>query len=56
MRLKNWDPLTPDKDFLPQWLWEQIERLAKTQPFGNGRVMLGFGFDVGAAAFDHPRR
>ena len=46
MRLKKWDPFTPDFDFLPQWLWDQLEQLAKSQPFGNGRVMLGFGYDL----------
>jgi cytosine/adenosine deaminase-related metal-dependent hydrolase len=52
MRLKNWDPYTPDTDFLPTWLWQQLEHLAKTQPFGQGRVMLGFGFDMWALPKD----
>ncbi|KIW10377.1 hypothetical protein PV08_11339 [Exophiala spinifera] len=46
MRLKQWEPMAPDTDFLPGWLYSQIERLAKAQPFGNGRVMLGFGYDL----------
>ncbi|KIX00223.1 uncharacterized protein Z518_10362 [Rhinocladiella mackenziei CBS 650.93] len=52
MRLKQWEPLTPDMDFLPGWLLSQLERLAKTQPFGKGRVMLGFGYDLWALPKD----
>jgi cytosine/adenosine deaminase-related metal-dependent hydrolase len=51
-RIKKWDPLTPESDFLPSWLWQQLESLAKGQPFGNGRVSLGFGFDLWALPRD----
>ncbi|KAH8816440.1 putative metal-dependent hydrolase [Xylogone sp. PMI_703] len=44
-RLQKWDPFTPG-EFLPPWLYAQIEKLAKAQPFGNGRIQLGFGFDL----------
>lgn len=47
-RLQKWDPFTPELDLLPPWLWEQLESLAKSQPFGRGRVMLGFGYDLWA--------
>jgi len=49
MRLQKWDPFTADPDFLPPWLWDQLESLAKSQPFGHGRVMLGFGYDLWGA-------
>ena len=46
-RLKNWDQkeMVPDLDFLPQWFMKQFEQLADCQPYGNGRVTIGLGFD-----------
>lgn len=32
-------------NFLPEWLWKQLRELSLCQPFGNGRVQLGFAFD-----------
>jgi hypothetical protein len=33
-------------NLLPPWLWEQLETLSQQQPFGSGRVRLGFAFDL----------
>lgn len=44
-RLSAWDPLTWDDDLLPPWIFEQIERLMKAPPLGEGRIKLAFGFD-----------
>ncbi|KAF4992233.1 hypothetical protein FDECE_13785 [Fusarium decemcellulare] len=46
VRYKSWNPLIPYPDIIPTWFSEQMENLAKSQPFGNGRVSLGFGFDL----------
>ncbi|KAF4997654.1 hypothetical protein FGRMN_3686 [Fusarium graminum] len=46
VRYKSWHPLIPYPDILPTWAFEQLEDLAKTQPFGDGRIQLGFGFDM----------
>jgi hypothetical protein len=34
-----------ETDLLPSWLWEQLVQLSQLQPFGAGRVQLGFAFD-----------
>ncbi|KAJ4007629.1 hypothetical protein NW752_010295 [Fusarium irregulare] len=46
VRYKSWYPLVPYPDILPTWAFEQLESLANSQPFGDGRVSLGFGFDM----------
>lgn len=46
VRYKSWYPLVPYPDILPTWAFEQLEFLANSQPFGDGRVSLGFGFDM----------
>lgn len=46
LRIKSWtDSIEPEADLLPPWFYEQLEHLAKDQPFGEGRVHLGLGFD-----------
>lgn len=45
-RLKNWtSTFEHHKDTLPEWWSTHLKKLAKEQPFGNGRVHLGLGFD-----------
>ncbi|KAL9620213.1 MAG: hypothetical protein Q9160_005222 [Pyrenula sp. 1 TL-2023] len=44
-RLKAWEPLAWDEDLLPSWIFEQIERLMKAPPLGEGRIKFAFGFD-----------
>ena len=34
-----------DSEYMPKWLFTQLSDLAKAQPFGDGRVRLGFAFD-----------
>ncbi len=34
-----------DPDLIPEWSLKELQRLASAQPFGNGRIMLGLGFD-----------
>lgn len=34
-----------DPEYIPKWLFTQLSDLAKAQPFGDGRVRLGFAFD-----------
>ncbi|KAK2794323.1 hypothetical protein FQN52_008681 [Onygenales sp. PD_12] len=47
MRVKSWSPsLTIDPELLPPWELELFDSLAKTAPFGSGRVQLGFAFDL----------
>lgn len=45
-RLKNWSStFEHHKDTLPEWWHIHLRKLAKEQPFGNGRVYLVLGFD-----------
>ncbi|KAJ5356377.1 hypothetical protein N7517_010986 [Penicillium concentricum] len=47
-RIKNWASDTSiefDEDLLPEWWLSTLELLAKSAPFGDGRVRLGLGFD-----------
>jgi hypothetical protein len=47
-RIKRWGsdgPVEYDKDLLPEWWFSTLKTLAKAAPFGDGRVMLGLGFD-----------
>ncbi|KAJ0426169.1 hypothetical protein BJY00DRAFT_307669 [Aspergillus carlsbadensis] len=53
-RIKEWssdEPVEYDEEFLPEWWFSTLESLAKSAPFGNGRVRLGLGFE----AFNLPR-
>lgn len=46
-RLKKWtSDFEIDKEVFPDWWHSTLESLAKTQPFGNGRVTLGLSFDM----------
>lgn len=46
-RLKSWTTsIVPETELLPSWVFEQLDQLAKEQPFGQGRVHLGLGFDL----------
>ena len=44
-RLKSWDPFEWDDDILCDWEMRQMADLAKSQPYGDGRVSIAFGFD-----------
>jgi hypothetical protein len=48
MRVQSWTSkgIIPDSNWLPDWFSEHLEELASSQPFGNGRVYLGLGFDL----------
>lgn len=48
MRLTKWDEsdCVADEDLMPDWACKQLEELAAQQPFGDGRVHIGFGFDA----------
>ena len=47
-RLRAWDEekIEPDMDLIPGWMTEQLGELAQKQPFGDGRVNLGWAFDL----------
>ncbi|KAL9109998.1 MAG: hypothetical protein Q9227_005337 [Pyrenula ochraceoflavens] len=46
IRAKSWtSELAIEEDMMPAWLMETFDKLAKAQPFGEGRIRLGFGFD-----------
>ena len=34
-----------EPDMIADWFMEQLEQLAAKQPFGNGRIYLGWAFD-----------
>lgn len=45
--LQQWSSdWTIGTDKLPTWWLELLEKLAKDQPFGDGRVQLGLAFDA----------
>ncbi|KAJ5930561.1 hypothetical protein N7466_006054 [Penicillium verhagenii] len=47
-RIKNWASdaaIEFDEDLLPEWWLSTLDILARTAPFGEGRVRLGLGFD-----------
>ncbi|KAI9704305.1 MAG: hypothetical protein M1836_007166 [Candelina mexicana] len=48
MRVKSWTPeMEMDtEDLLPIWVMDQLEELGRQAPFGEGRVELGFAFDL----------
>jgi hypothetical protein len=33
-------------ELVPEWWWEQIKDLARRQPFAEGRITLGLGWDA----------
>lgn len=43
----KWDSKTCElsRDIMPESTMAHIFELAKSQPYGNGRVQIGFGFD-----------
>ncbi|MCJ1231397.1 hypothetical protein MMC12_008074 [Toensbergia leucococca] len=45
LRVRAWEPFEVDPNILPDWVMQGLETLAEAQPFGNGRVRLGFAFD-----------
>ncbi len=48
MRVKSWSPeleMQTD-DLMPAWVMDQLEELGHQAPFGDGRVELGFAFDL----------
>ncbi|KAL7949487.1 Metallo-dependent hydrolase [Trichoderma barbatum] len=46
-RVKDWEPeLTVNTEFLPSWAVEQVEKLIKDGPYGDGRVSVGLAFDA----------
>ncbi|KAF7298335.1 Metallo-dependent hydrolase [Mycena kentingensis (nom. inval.)] len=46
MRLESWStPLQFSQELMPDWLNVQLASLAEKQPFGDGRVRLGFAFE-----------
>ncbi|KAL1845429.1 hypothetical protein Plec18170_009785, partial [Paecilomyces lecythidis] len=46
-RVKEWSSsrLEYDDEVFPEWWHTQLESLLRSQPFGDGRVYLGLGFD-----------
>ncbi|KAJ7167377.1 hypothetical protein C8R43DRAFT_1161030 [Mycena crocata] len=44
-RVASWSPLKMETSLMPDWVQSQLAELAAKQPFGNGRVQLGFAFD-----------
>jgi hypothetical protein len=46
MKVNSWKPdLIPAGDMLDNWVSKQLEDLAATGPWADGRVQLGLGFD-----------
>ncbi|KAF8202703.1 hypothetical protein K438DRAFT_1965190 [Mycena galopus ATCC 62051] len=44
-RVASWSPFQMAASLIPDWVQLQLAELAEQQPFGNGRVRLGFAFD-----------
>lgn len=46
-RVKEWSTTNfeYDEELFPEWWQTQLESLARSQPFGDGRVYLGLAFD-----------
>ncbi|KAJ7490947.1 hypothetical protein FB451DRAFT_1124532 [Mycena latifolia] len=44
-RVASWSPFELSPSFMPDWVQPQLADLAAKQPFGDGRVQLGFAFD-----------
>lgn len=46
-RVKSWNPeFTMEPDFIPDWFFKQLHKLATEQPFGDGRVHIGLTWDT----------
>lgn len=45
-RVKQFNPMTFHQDILADWVMETFAELADQAPFKNGRVSLGFAFDL----------
>ena len=46
-RLKRWDSeVEPETDPIPDWCIAQLKDFTGRQPFGNGLVTIGLGFDM----------
>lgn len=50
-RVRAWSPFELYREMLPDWFADLLRDMAGKQPFGEGRVQLGFGFD----SFDLPK-
>ncbi|KAI9836509.1 MAG: hypothetical protein M1837_003301 [Sclerophora amabilis] len=47
LRNETWTPeFKVNMDLMPEWAMGQLEEWARQQPFGEGRVRLGFAFDA----------
>ncbi|KAJ7119107.1 hypothetical protein C8R44DRAFT_841381 [Mycena epipterygia] len=44
-RITSWAPFEMAGSLMPDWVQSQLVDLAAKQPFGDGRVRLGFAFD-----------
>lgn len=45
-RVQSWSPkFSMESDLIPDWFLKQLRELAHHQPYGHGRVHLGFGWD-----------
>lgn len=44
-RVKEWSEFEVEGDVFPEWWWEQMRRFAREQPFAEGRIKLGLGWD-----------
>ncbi|KAJ7689797.1 hypothetical protein B0H17DRAFT_936852 [Mycena rosella] len=44
-RIASWSPFEMAASFMPDWVQAQLVDLAAKQPFGDGRIRLGFAFD-----------
>ena len=45
-RVKSWSPeFAMESDHIPDWFLHQLRELAHHQPYGKGRLQLGFGWD-----------
>ncbi|KAJ7311703.1 hypothetical protein DFH08DRAFT_918078 [Mycena albidolilacea] len=44
-RVTSWSPFEMATSLMPDWFHAQLAELAEKQPFGDGRVSLGFAFE-----------
>ncbi|KAL8655970.1 MAG: hypothetical protein Q9210_000567, partial [Variospora velana] len=44
-RVSKFNPFEINPELLPEWCMKQLEELCKSQPIGDNRVKIGFGFD-----------
>lgn len=45
-RVKQWMDFEVEGDVIPEWWWGQLRRLAREQPFAQGRITVGLGWDT----------